>query len=51
MAITVEGKAALDTALERRLERLGLAGQKTEWTDRYLLCNHLLSPPSAEPRP
>ncbi len=39
-----------DLALERRLERLGLAGHEKEWTDRYLLCNHLLSPGSAEPR-
>ena len=25
-------------ALERRLKRLGLTGDDTDWTDRYLLC-------------
>jgi len=50
MAQTVEHKTAADPALERRLERLGLAGHEKEWTDRYLLCNHLLNPRSAEPR-
>jgi len=43
-------KAAVDAALERRLERLGLAGREHEWADRYLLCNHLLSPQAAGPR-
>ncbi len=32
------------------MERLGLAGRETEWTDRYLLCNHLLRPSSAGER-
>ena len=50
MAKTVERKTAVDSALERRLERLGLAGQENAWADRYLLCNHLLAPQSAEPR-
>jgi starch phosphorylase len=40
----------VDPALERRLERLGLAGNEQDWADRYLLCNHLLNPPSAKPR-
>ena len=40
----------VDPALERRLERLGLAGSEQDWADRYLLCNHLLNPPSAKPR-
>src|SRR6202161_1102019 len=40
----------VDPALERRLERLGLAGNEQDWADRYLLCNHLLSPSSALPR-
>jgi starch phosphorylase len=40
----------LDSALERRLERLGLSGHVNEWADRYLLCNHLLSPQSAGQR-
>ena len=50
MAITSERAHLLDTALERRLERLGLSGTGSAWTDRYLLCNHLLSPQAAEPR-
>jgi starch phosphorylase len=50
MALAVERKAAVDLALQRRLERLGLAHQQDEWADRYLLCNHLLSPQSAESR-
>ena len=39
-----------DAALERRLERLGLTGKEDDWTDRYLLCEHLLDPPTAHPR-
>ena len=50
MPSTVDRKTAVDAALERRLERLGLAGHEHEWTDRYLLCNHLLSPGAAGPR-
>jgi starch phosphorylase len=40
----------LDPALERRLERLGLTGREDEWTDRYLLCHHLVDPRTARPR-
>src|SRR6202020_659495 len=43
-------ESVVDPALERRLERLGLAGNEQDWADRYLLCNHLLNPPSAKPR-
>ncbi len=50
MPQSVEYKAAIDPALGRRLERLGLAGHEQEWADRYLLCNQLLSPSSADPR-
>src|SRR5215471_11060447 len=39
-----------DAALERRLERLGLTGKEDDWTDRYLLCEHLVDPPTALPR-
>jgi glycogen phosphorylase len=39
-----------EPALKRRLERLGLIGQENSWADRYLLCNHLLSPSSATSR-
>jgi starch phosphorylase len=50
MSTPVEHNPAVAPAMERRLERLGLAGHEREWTDRYLLCNHLLNPPSAGPR-
>jgi starch phosphorylase len=36
-----------DAALERRLERLGLVGKEDDWTDRYLLCEHLVDPSTA----
>src|SRR5262245_42340427 len=39
-----------DAALERRLERLGLIGKEDDWTDRYLLCEHLVDPATALPR-
>jgi starch phosphorylase len=50
MSQSVEHRTTVDPALERRLERLGLAGHEQEWADRYLLCNHLITPSSAEPR-
>jgi starch phosphorylase len=40
----------VDPALERRMERLGLTGKEDEWTDRYLLCDHLVDPPTAKSR-
>jgi starch phosphorylase len=40
----------VDPALERRLERLGVTGKEDEWTDRYLLCAHLVDPPTAKSR-
>jgi hypothetical protein len=40
-----------DPALTRRLERLGLTGQDSgDWTDRYLLSDHVVDPPLARPR-
>jgi starch phosphorylase len=39
-----------DSVLERRLERLGLAGNVDYWTARYLLCNHLIDPRTADTR-
>ena len=36
--------------LERQLERLGLSGTQGEWTDRYLMCDHLVDPLLAQPR-
>jgi starch phosphorylase len=43
-------ESTTDAALERRLQRLGLAGQEEHWTDRYLLCNHLVDPRIARSR-
>jgi starch phosphorylase len=40
----------LDAAMERRLERLGLSGKEDAWTDRYLLCEHIVEPASARAR-
>jgi len=40
----------VDPALARRLERLGLADQQDQWTERYLLCDHLIDPPLANSR-
>jgi starch phosphorylase len=50
MAKSVDDGVALDLALKRRLERLGLAGHEDTWINRYVLCNHLLDPPSAKSR-
>jgi starch phosphorylase len=41
---------ASDAALERRLERLGLTGRESDFTDRYLLCEHLVDPSTAKER-
>src|SRR6202049_1768715 len=40
----------LDPALERRLERLGLADEPGRWTDRYLLSEKLVDPLEASSR-
>jgi glycogen phosphorylase len=40
----------VDPALERRLERLGLTSREDTWADRYLLCEHVVEPPSARAR-
>src|SRR5215510_13847294 len=47
---TTSRSRATDAALERRIERLGLTGKEDDWTDRYLLCEHLVDPPTAHPR-
>src|ERR1700761_3281090 len=39
-----------DPALARRLERLGFAHPEEQWTERYLLCQHLADPALATPR-
>jgi starch phosphorylase len=44
------GMSVNDPALERRLGRLGLTGHEDGWTDRYLLCTHLVDPRAAESR-
>src|SRR5262249_18337388 len=53
MLKTIPGSSSsgmMDHALERRLERLGLTGKEDEWTDRYLLCHHLVDPPTPKSR-
>jgi len=37
-------------ALERRLKRLGLTQDEDDWTDRYLLCEHVVDPETARMR-
>jgi starch phosphorylase len=39
-----------DATLERRLERIGESGAHEEWTERYLVCGHLVDPRQAKPR-
>jgi hypothetical protein len=41
---TVDFRAHLDPAMQRRLERLGLADKPGEWAERYLLCEKLVDP-------
>src|SRR5215831_20917717 len=43
-------RARATDALERRIERFGLTGKEDDWTDRYLLCEHLVDPATALPR-
>ena len=50
MIKTAQTGVKTDPALERRLERLGLTGHADDWTDRYLLCDHLVDPHQARPR-
>ncbi len=40
----------LDPAMDRRLERLGLADKPGYWTERYLLCEQLADPLEASSR-
>ena len=40
----------VDPALARRLDRLGLAAHQDQWTERYLLCQHLVDPTVAGSR-
>jgi starch phosphorylase len=53
MRTATSGSSAADVkdpALERRLQRLGLTGKEEDWTDRYLLCYHLVDPQTAKSR-
>jgi starch phosphorylase len=43
-------KAKTDATMERRRERLELTGQEEKWTERYVLCEHLVDPPTAKMR-
>ncbi len=47
MASRADQILSADAALNRRLQRLGLEGQEESWIDRYVLCNHLVSPHDA----
>jgi glycogen phosphorylase len=49
-SVPMDDKAELHHALERRLERLGLANQSGQWAERYLLCEQLVDPLSASAR-
>jgi glycogen phosphorylase len=40
----------VNPAMMRRLERLGLADHAEQWTERYLLCQHVVDPPAATTR-
>ncbi len=42
--------AATAAALARRLKRLGLTGDEDDWTDRYLVCEHIVEPSTARSR-
>src|SRR5262249_18910957 len=50
MTTTRTSRLTTDAALERRLARLGLTGHEDDWTDRYLLCEHLVEPATAKAR-
>jgi glycogen phosphorylase len=50
MAARINPRPEADTALHRRLQRLGLDGQEESWLDRYVLCNHLVDADAAMPR-
>ena len=45
-----DNRGHLDPALDRRLERLGLADRPGQWTERYLLCEQLADPREANVR-
>jgi glycogen phosphorylase len=45
-----DNSAHLDPALQRRLERLGLANKPGLWAERYLLCEQVVDPLSSSMR-
>jgi starch phosphorylase len=49
---TADVKDSLNTAMVRRLDRLGLGleGQEDHWAERYVLCEHLIDPLEADSR-
>ena len=48
--VGIDSQGHLDPAMDRRLERLGLADKPGQWTERYLLCEQLVDPLSASSR-
>jgi starch phosphorylase len=50
MPDTTDHAATTTAALERRLKRLGLTTSDDEWTDRYLLCEHVVDARIAKAR-
>jgi hypothetical protein len=47
---SLENDGRLDPAMDRRLERLGLADKPGQWTERYLLCEQVVDPLTADSR-
>src|SRR5271170_3901140 len=45
-----DNRGHLDPAMDRRLERLGLADNPGYWTERYVLCEQLADPLEASSR-
>ncbi len=50
MAKRANQDRAGNTALNRRLQTLGVESPQDSWIDRYVLCHHLVDPKSALPR-
>src|SRR5262245_24250800 len=50
MPQTINPGTTTNPALERRLKRLGLTPDTDDWTDRYLLCEHIVDPETARSR-
>jgi starch phosphorylase len=45
-----ERTTTAQATMERRLERLGLTEKPGDWSEHYLVCNHLVDPKLARPR-